>query len=311
MFDIIQYNATYKNEWNDFIARSRNGTFLFHRDYMDYHSDRYKDCSFLFLSRGNICAVLPANVVENVLHSHQGLTYGGLIISPKVTVSDVMLLFKQLGENLKNMGVTKVIYKPVPHIYHKLPSQEDIYTLFRLNAKKIGCAVSTAVFQHNKPGFSELRRRGIKKAQKENLTVLPSEDFHHYMNLVNNNLTNKYGTSAVHSSHEIMRLHSLFPENIQLFVVENAGEMVAGVIVYVMSTVVHVQYIVVNESGKKSGALDLLFDQLINNRFAEIPVFDFGTSTENQGQYLNENLIFQKEGFGGRGIVYETYEYMI
>jgi hypothetical protein len=29
------------------------------------------------------------------------------------------------------------------------------------------------------------------------------------------------------------------------------------------------------------------------------------------GRYLNNALIFQKEGFGGRGIVYEIYEYNI
>jgi len=27
------------------------------------------------------------------------------------------------------------------------------------------------------------------------------------------------------------------------------------------------------------------------------------------GMHLNEQLIFQKEGFGGRGVVYETYKY--
>ena len=35
--------------------------------------------------------------------------------------------------------------------------------------------------------------------------------------------------------------------------------------------------------------------------------FDFGVSTEQRGSYLNEGLIFQKEGFGGRAICYDTY----
>ena len=37
-------------------------------------------------------------------------------------------------------------------------------------------------------------------------------------------------------------------------------------------------------------------------------IFDFGISTEQGGRYLNEGLIFQKEGFGARTVVYDTYE---
>jgi len=70
-----------------------------------------------------------------------------------------------------------------------------------------------------------------------------------------------------------------------------------------------VQYIGANEQGKRLGALDLVFDELINRTFSSESFFDFGISTENMGNYLNENLIFQKEGFGGRGIVYEIYKY--
>jgi hypothetical protein len=76
-----------------------------------------------------------------------------------------------------------------------------------------------------------------------------------------------------------------------------------------MEKVVHVQYISANEKGKELGALDFLFDRLINFEFCNFPIFDFGQSTENLGNYLNENLIFQKEGFGGRGVTYDTYRY--
>jgi hypothetical protein len=311
MFEITVYNQTFKNEWDEFIKISRNGTFLFQRNYMDYHSDRLKDCSFLFLAKGKVQAVLPANVMDNVLHSHQGLTYGGLVTSNKANAADVLQIFQQLNEFIKGMGIQRIIYKPVPNIYHKIPSQEDLYALHRINAKKIGCALSSAIFQNNRISFSELRKRGVKKAQKENLTISHSMDFIPFINLLNDNLQKKYGTSAVHSSDEITHLQSLFPDNIKLFIAEKSGEMIAGAVVFIMSNVIHVQYIVANDTGKQTGALDFLFHELINNTFAHIPVFDFGISTERLGEYLNENLIFQKEGFGGRGVVYETYEYLI
>ena len=82
-----------------------------------------------------------------------------------------------------------------------------------------------------------------------------------------------------------------------------------GTVLFVMQRVVHTQYISANLEGKELGALDLLFDYLINQEYTKFPVFDFGTSNENMGHVLNEALIFQKEGFGGRGVVCDIYEY--
>ena len=87
--------------------------------------------------------------------------------------------------------------------------------------------------------------------------------------------------------------------------------MSGGVVVFSMKKVAHVQYIAATDFGKKYGALDLLFYCLINEEFKHNNYFDFGISTEKMGRYLNEGLIFQKEGFGGRGVVYDTYKYSL
>ena len=44
-------------------------------------------------------------------------------------------------------------------------------------------------------------------------------------------------------------------------------------------------------------------------RYKDFDYFDFGTSNEEGGKVLNTSLIYQKEGFGGRGVVYDTYEW--
>ena len=102
---------------------------------------------------------------------------------------------------------------------------------------------------------------------------------------------------------------TLFPQHIRLYVAYLGEEMVAGTVVYVMPRVVHVQYISASRKGKSVGALDLLFRCLINEVFVHKSFFDFGKSTEDQGRWLNTSLIFQKEGFGGRGVCYDTYEW--
>ena len=39
------YKTSDKELWDAFIDESKNGVFLFKRDYMDYHSHRFKDYS--------------------------------------------------------------------------------------------------------------------------------------------------------------------------------------------------------------------------------------------------------------------------
>ena len=39
-FEIKRYTADDEAAWNDFVAHSKQGTFLFDRRYMDYHQDR-------------------------------------------------------------------------------------------------------------------------------------------------------------------------------------------------------------------------------------------------------------------------------
>ena len=63
MDTIERYTPALAREWDDFIGRSRNGTFLLRRGYMDYHSDRFVDCSWVVRRRGGIRAVLPANIL--------------------------------------------------------------------------------------------------------------------------------------------------------------------------------------------------------------------------------------------------------
>ena len=46
---------------------------------------------------------------------------------------------------------------------------------------------------------------------------------------------------------------------------------------------------------------------MISTRFQTNVLFDFGISTENGGEFLNQGLIFEKEGFGARSVCYDVY----
>lgn len=311
MFEIIQYTSSYREQWNDFVRNSKNGTFLLNRDYMDYHSNRFIDNSMMIFRKGKLCAILPANRKGTELYSHQGLTYGGLIMSDKNSTMDTLEIFNLINQKIKEQGVKVVIYKPVPHIYHSLAAEEDLYALFKLDAKLVVRNISSTIFQNNKLKFIESRKSGVRKALLNNVIVEESLNYTAFWDVLCTNLSAKHNTNPVHNLSEIELLHSRFPEQIKLFVAKKDNVVIGGTVIYELGQAIHTQYISATEEGKHIGALDLLFNVLINEIYINIPIFDFGQSTEEAGRVLNERLIFQKEGFGGRGICYDTYRYEI
>ena len=308
--EIRRYRREDKELWNSFVSKARNATFLFDRNYMDYHADRFDDNSFMFYHKGKLKAVLPANVAGDTLYSHQGLTYGGLLLDKKATVEDVLECFDSLNSWLRENGISKVVYKALPWIYQQYPSQEDLYALtWKCKAQLISRNIASTIVIDNKLKFAESRKSGIRKALSLNIEVGESNDVDGFWHVLEDNLGNRYNAKPVHTSSEMKLLMSRFPNNIKLYVAKMNGEIVGGTLIYVTPQVVHTQYISASVEGKKHGALDLLFDYIINKVYANCRYFDFGKSTEQGGAYLNEPLIFQKEGFGGRGVCYDWYQW--
>lgn len=308
--EIRRYRREDKELWNSFVNKARNATFLFDRNYMDYHADRFDDNSFMFYHKGKLKAVLPANVAGDTLYSHQGLTYGGLLLDKKATVEDVLECFDSLNSWLRENGISKVVYKALPWIYQQYPSEEDLYALtWKCKAQLISRNIASTIVTDNKLKFAESRKSGIRKALSLNIEVGESNDVDGFWHVLEDNLGNRYNAKPVHTANEMKLLMSRFPNNIRLYVAKMNGEIVGGTLIYVTPQVVHTQYISASVEGKKHGALDLLFDYIINKVYANCRYFDFGKSTEQGGAYLNEPLIFQKEGFGGRGVCYDWYQW--
>ena len=312
MFEVKQYTQEQAQAWNEFIEDSRQGTFLFNRSYMDYHADRFQDASLMIYRKGQLYALLPANRLGDTLYSHQGLTYGGLITKKQSTTAEICEVFIRINKHLYNSEIQRVIYKPTPWIYHCYPAEEDLYALINVcHAQLVARDISSTIPFALHMNFTESRRSGIRKAKCAGVTVRESQDLATFWDILDKNLTNKYATHPVHSLEELTLLHSRFPNSIRLFMAYNdKGIAIGGTIIYEMPRVVHSQYISASPEGKRLGAIDLLFDYILNNVYANHKgFFDFGKSTEEEGKILNKTLIFQKEGFGGRGVCYDCYEW--
>lgn len=312
MFEVRRYTPDKANEWNRFVTASKNGTFLFDRQFMDYHADRFTDCSLMFYRDNALYALLPANVKGDVLTSHGGLTYGGLVMSSRCSAKGVQEVFAAMNTYLSDMGVRRVVYKAIPWIYHQLPAEEDLYALTSIShATLIIRDISSAVIGDRPVKFSESRKSGLRKALRMGLTVRESEDFATFWQILNANLTAKYGVRPVHSVSELELLHGHFPQGIRLYMVYDGETPLGGTLLFLTPQVLHTQYISATAEGKAHGAIDLLFNHLINEVYTDYRYIDFGKSTVSDSADLNEQLIFQKEGFGARAVCYDTYEWTL
>ena len=278
---------------------------------MDYHADRFDDHSLMAYQDGRLIAILPANRAGDALISHGGLTFGGFVTGEKMRVSAMLDLFAALLRHARDVGVRTVVYKPAPHIYHRVPAEEDLYALFRHRARLVRCDVSSAIRLADRLPLTKGRKCGLKLARANHVAAGRSDAIEEFMEMEATLLREKYGVRPTHTATEMRLLADRFPENIKLFAAYRGPALLGGVVVFETPRVAHAQYIAATDAGRELGALDAVMDHLLNEVYRDTAYFDFGISTEQDGRYLNEGLIENKESYGARAVVYDRYELLV
>ena len=314
MYTIEQYTSARKTLWDDTVRMSRNATFLLERGYMDYHSDRFTDCSLIVYDRhGKVAALFAAADVKTgdkyTIVAHPGLTYGGFVLPMETNATAMLDIMDGVADFYRRQGRDKMIYKSIPHIYHRFPAEEDIYAIFRSGGRLSECNISSALLLDGNVNFDQNTRRNIAKACKVGVSMHESQSFAIFHEMLTETLAQRHDAKPVHSLAELELLASRFSKNIRLYAAYMPdGAMAAGTIVFCCGQVAHAQYIATSHDGRNCGALAALFDWLIKELKSEFTILDLGTSNECHGQILNPGLIRQKAGLGARGIAYNIYE---
>ena len=304
---VRKYSDNDKTIWNDFVSNSKNGIFMFNRDFMEYHKDRFTDSSLLFYDEDKLVAIMPASIKDNVLSSHGGLTYGGFIVNNDMKQHRMNDCFSALKEYATLNGIKEIIYKHIPHIYHKQPAEEDLYSLYFNGAEVLKIEASTVVDLQQPLKMPKGRKAQVGRARREGVIIKESDDFESFIELENHVLTEHHGTKAVHTADELHLLQGYFPEKIKLIGAFYQDKLIAGTVLFSYDNVIHTQYMAASELAREIGALDLTISTVIDTYKDSKKWLDFGISTEDAGHYLNEGLINQKEGFGGRTNIYQTW----
>jgi len=295
MLEVQKYTIDKKNDWDHFVSNAKNGTFLFYRDYMEYHADRFEDYSLMIYSKNKLVALLPANVVGDTVYSHQGLTFGGIILNNKFHYQDALYYLNSVTRFLNFSHIKILVLKIPPYFYAKNLSQDLNLLILRnktFSAKiTLGAAINT--YDYTFP------KRCVRQNKLDMYDIIFDYNLDSYWDILNTNLKERHDSKPVHNLVEIQKLKNNFPKNIQLLSLKNSktDKVDAGALIYLSDNIAKVQYFATTTEGRSNRASDVLYYNIIKHYKMTCQFIDFGTCEEGDNR-INMQLLETKEKFG-------------
>lgn len=311
---VCNYDPEHACGWDDLVAQACSGTFMHTRRFISYHGDRFSDRSLILENRrGSMVGVFPAAedpTDPEIIISHPGLSYGGLVNDGSLRGASMICALETIASHYKSLGYKRLRYKVVPHIYHRMPTEDDKYALFRLGARCYRADLSATVDVTSRGRVTQRRLRSRKRALSKGVSIEESwDEIADFWSILEQNLSRRHGVFPVHSLAEIQLLHDMFPDAILLITAKIGQDLVGGTVLFSTERVLHMQYTATTALGRAAFATDPLMEKGIDIAIKRgCRYFDFGICTVDYGRSLNQDLYHFKVSFGGGGVVCDHYE---
>ena len=292
---VERYNEASKTAWDDFVSRLEAHSILFYRDFMDYHKDRFEDFSLMVFQGKKLLSILPANIdKEGTVHSHQGLSYGGLLFKPNSSFKLRLAQFAAVMRFLSSNAIKELFLKNIPSCYRTDNSDMLVFDWAEAELHRTDIYSYVPKGSYTVPNRN--RSRQLEKAKSQGFEVRKTASFDEFWNgILTPNLKNRFTVNPVHTLEEIEYLSEKFENELLLYGVYQKDTMRAGIVLFIHRGVVHAQYSA-GDDNRDDGSLDFLLDHVIK-KYNINKVFSFGTSSENQGSLINSGLLYWKESF--------------
>ncbi len=305
---VKKYQKEHQKDWDDFVRKTANGTFLHQRSYMDYHAERFTDYSLMIYKKNKLIGALPAHIIDNEIFSHNGLTYGEILYHNKLHLADKIEITEQLLEYLQDKKINHWHIKSIPNIFHRYPDDANLYLYHHLASKMLWMKPFFVIFTPTFTGINRNRKRSI--AETKSLALQISQDQKYlagFWQIIQQNLASRHQASPVHSLAEMQLLMKRFPQEINFFACLSNDKVLAGAIVYKFANSVHYQYIHANNEPDKRNAVDYLTNYLIEHYKKDYTYISFGSAEKNK--FIDQGLSYWKESFGAK--IINQYAYKI
>ena len=268
---------------------------------MDYHRDRFEDHSLMIFKNEALVALLPTHLLNKSLVSHNGLTYGGLIVDNNFDQSDIKLLFDSVFSYCKLNGFKQLILKTMPNFYQNKSQEKIEGYLKQICEAKLDKKRVLAIDYSQPLTIHKTKLKHFRKHQATDFIIKKENTFKLFWNKVLIPLLKeKHNTKPVHSLGEIELLNSQFPKEIVQYNVYCQDKILAGITIFDKGNIVKSQYGAATKLGKKTRALEYLFLNLIFKfKQEEKTFFSMGTVIDKSfPEGYNTGLYKQKKELG-------------
>ena len=314
---IRRFTLADTQDWENFVANANNGTLFHERKFLGYHPQgRFSDHSLILEKKGRLKALFPAVAIQQegqaVLVSHQGSSYGGLVVNQDLSFRESYDFIELLLNYAREAGFRKIQMTLPPAIYQRRVSNYLDFSLIKHGFIYKKRDVSSMLTIEDSPErnlqlFRSTHRTAVRKALKQGVTVTGSEDWSAFYAMLQENLKIRHNVQPTHTLDELLQLKKLYPERIQLQAAFWEGQMIAGVVNFsVNRDVVLAFYISHKEAFQHLRAVNLLFYEIIKwCHKTGYRYLDFGIFTVNMEP--NFGLGRFKENFGASGVFRDTF----
>lgn len=305
MIEVVRYTEDKKDEWDEYVRSSDIPVFMFERNYMEYHAERFHDYSLMIFVKKKLLGIIPAHLNNSTWSSHRGLTFGGLISKTKFHYEVFIAMWNEVISFLRNADVEKIVTKNPPVFYLKSGSMASDFFLQQLTSyeknENLGAYIDCR--NHTFPKSSIEKR----KLNLELFYYCEEGNLHDFWPILEKNLQTFHNIKPVHSLNEIEHLRNYFPNNIQLLSVRNKldKKIDAATLVYDTNQVLKMQYIATSERGRTNRAIHALYFSVISKYKKSKSYIDIGSCMDN-GK-VNTKLLYLKERFGATTYFSNTY----
>tara|TARA_B100000902_G_scaffold397115_1_gene459958 strand:- start:2555 stop:3520 length:966 start_codon:yes stop_codon:yes gene_type:complete len=304
--------------WDNFVNKSNNGTMFHLRQFLSYHpNDRFIDHSIEFYKNNSLFSVFPAAEViinkKRLLVSHPGSTFGSFVTLENLSISNAMKLVETLVYYAVQNGFDGIRLTVPPSFYYNRTSNYLDFSLLKNGFNYFKREVTSTLFieQNEKSILKKFRNshaRAVRKAEKIGVEVRKTNQVEEFYTILKENLKIRHGVEPTHTLEEIYKLINLFPKSINVFGAFYKGEMIAGVLNFLVKGDVALAFYISHKEGYQDlRPLNLLFFNIFKWALREnINVYDFGIFTV-EGE-PNMGLGRFKENFGASGIFRDTFQ---
>jgi hypothetical protein len=234
--EIIPYTESWKDAWDDFVRESNNGTMFHLQRFFDYHPPgKFAFHHLMFMEKGRIAAVLPGSIRNGLFESPVGASYGS-IVTRDVRFQEALDLVSALLDYGAKNGIHEFILTPAPLIYEREPNQNLEFAMlwlgFKYRLHYISSAVKTDPGRDILMRFQPTIRRNVRKTlSNPDIRVEVNDRYDEFYPILLDN-KNRYHIKPTHTHEDLIRLKSLLPENLMLFMVYFKDKPIGGSLMF-------------------------------------------------------------------------------